>query len=273
MRFESDAFFYELKKAYDAQDKEEMAALLYPHIEKTSHYLFGKHYNKYANYTEEDRRDAIQEAALLVMNSVHKYLENPRNHPQCPADTQYSPQQKRSYFFRLIEWGLQSIKKPEPPIEPIDPFTEHSEDDHLSLIDKLASPVGNPEEVFLKRNLLNRALKAFFDLPSKPDILVSVGFIILHSAFSPARKTMDNYADFLNGKKVIAIIALMERLLMRYHLDTGVLHPLKKALATSNPKKTFEDITKGKLANRKNRIINLFQENNNSHFQDDLDDT
>lgn len=251
-RFGSDEFYFLLKSAYEEGNTDQLGELLWPQVYKVSQHLFKN--TLFSGYSPEDKEDAQQETMLYVLGKIEAFLLNPRNHPSAPEEIRYSPKQKEKLFFNLVEYGLLHSYRDvhrEPTIS-----LNGKDKNGRSLEETLFVPdKWMPDERLQAKEFLKEALYSFFSLSNNPETLVSIGFVILNEHIGGESMSLEEYADFFNGKSVDMVVEEIEALLMPLNLHTDVLLPLKRRLGNNVIPYQFTSITPSKLANRKNSIL------------------
>lgn len=250
MEFGSEELHLALRAACDAQDLSRAAELLYEPVQKTAGSLFFKKREFFVKYTREDREDAIHDALLYMLERLRE-IAYPREEG-VPKYAYYARFvfhgliRRRSKVMRAAAWD--SLDQPIPSARGT------GDDKEQSLLDIVPSAKDQPESAVLTRDLLCKALRAFFSLPNEPETLAAVGWVIMNDVLGDPRVSMKEYVEKLNGTPVADTVRRLEGLMAEYGLDARLLEPLKARLCGSGAGARFSGVTEGKLSNRKNSV-------------------
>ena len=102
--FGSDSFFRQMKEAQQAQDRDRLGALLWPHVQRIGNFILRR--SAYSYYSFQDRQDALQDAALYVLGAIDGFLDDPRNDPAAEAAARYSEKGKMSWLYQYVFNGI-----------------------------------------------------------------------------------------------------------------------------------------------------------------------
>lgn len=248
MKFGSEELHLALRAACDAQDLSKAAELLYEPVQKTAGSLFFKKREFFVKYTREDREDAIHDALLYMLERLRE-IAYPREEG-VPKYAYYA----RFVFHGLIRNRSKVIRAWDSLDQPIPSTKGTGDDKEQSLLDIVPSTKDQPESAVLTRDLLSKALRAFFSLPNEPETLAAVGWVIMNDVLGDPRMSMKEYVEKLNGTPVADTVGQIERLMAEDGLDARLLEPLKARLRKSGAGARFSGMTEGKLSNRKNSV-------------------
>ena len=266
--FGDDAFFLQLKETAARGDRDRLAELAWRGLEP----IVGTQLRKsaFAMFTAEDRQDAKQEAMLYAFGRLDDFLANPLNDPECDREDRYTPAKRQAWAHRVVHHALlhvrDKIKKHalSPGAEKGEYYGVDSLDREVGdenggrIVDFIPDGHSAPDENLLKRERLTQACRAFFGLKNTPELLAAVGFVILSESLTGAHRSLDAYADLLNGMPTLQVIAAIGRMLDEYGIDRAALDDLRKRLGDDNDR-TIDGLTAKTLANRKNSMLSTLR--------------
>lgn len=266
--FGDDAFFCELREARASGDRNRLAEAAYRGLMPVIASELRK--TAFAMFTHEDRQDAQQEALMYVFDRLDAYLDNPLNDPACASEERYTPVKRQAWAHRTVYHALlhvrDRVKKhalspagQSGVYAPVDSLDRSLEDgDGSRLGDLIPDAADGPGEAMLRQERLEEACRAFFGLNNAPELLAAVGFVILSESLTGAHRSLDDYAELLNGMPAAGVVSAMERLLDRYEIDAGVLDGLRRRLDGGEPAR-IDGLTAKTLANRKNSMLSTLR--------------
>lgn len=266
--FGEDAFFYQLKEARASGDRDGLMALAWRGFEP----VIGMELRKsaFAMFSAEDRQDAKQEAMLYAFGKLGDFLDNPLNDPGCESKERYGPVKRQAWAHRVVYHALlhvrDSIKKHAlspgvqsgelMSVESLD--REIGDEDGGRIVDFIPAERSGADEGLLLRERLAEACGAFFALKNSPELLAAVGFVIISEALTGAHRSLDAYADLLNGMPALSVVSAIERMLGEYGVGGAALSGVKKRLG-GDGSRTIEGLTAKSLANRKNSMLSTLR--------------
>ena len=266
--FGDDTLFLQLKEAGALGDRNRLAELAWRGLEP----IIGMELRKsdFAMFTTEDRQDAKQEAMLYVFGKLDDFLANPLNDPDCDSKDRYTPAKRQAWAHLTVRYALlhvrDRIKKHalSPGAEKGEYFDvdsldrELGDEDGSRIVDFIPASCSAPGEDMLKRERLTQACRAFFSLKNAPELLAAVGFVILSESLTGTHRSLDAYADLLNGMPVLQVVAAIGRMLDEYGIERAALDSLKKRL-DDDEDRTIDGLTAKTLANRKNSMLSTLR--------------
>lgn len=248
--FGSDSFFRQMKEAQQAQDRDRLGALLWPHVQRIGNFILRR--SAYSYYSFQDRQDA----ALYVLGAIDGFLDDPRNDPAAEAAARYLEKGKMSWLYQYVFNGIRhsADKVLKNRHDSLDRPASCQEDER-SLGDTIPAPGEAAEERMLRREGLEKACRDFFSLPNDPAVIAAVGFIILRDELRPRKTSLEAYAQALRKTDMAALLRGIEKLLKESGVDAGVLDPLRERIDPAAPSQALRDVTAKRLANRKNSML------------------
>lgn len=260
--FGSDSFFRQMKEAQQARDRERLAALLWPHVQRMGSFILRR--SAYDYYSYDDRQDAVQDAALYVYGAIDGFLDDPRNDPAAEGEARFTEKEKMSWLYRYVFNGIRhSARKVQKHQHDSLDRPATGQDDERSLGETIPAPGGAADAAFTLREQLTEACRAFFSLPNDPAVVAAVGFIILRDALRPRKTPLEAYAEALRKTDVTALIRGIEKLLKEAEVDDSVLDPLRERIDFAALPQPLRDVTAKKLANRKNSMLSALRKKRN----------
>ena len=265
--FGDDAVFLELKESWASGDQNRVVELLQRSLKPIVATQLRK--EGFAMFTAEDRQDAEQEALFYVFRKLGGFLANPLNDPTCKDKKRFTPRRRQAWAHLWVGNALKHIRdQAKPSLSPgigeekyckVDSLDREVSDENGSrLMDSLSDGHSVPDENLLKRERLTQACRAFFSLKNTPELLTAVGFVILSESLTGTHRSLDTYADLLNGMPVLKVVAAISRMLDEYGIDLAALDSLKKRLGDDENQK-IDGLTAKTLANRKNSMLSTLR--------------
>ena len=266
--FGSDEFFMRLRDAHTAGDRERLAELAYAGLGPVVATELRK--SAFAMFTPEDRQDAKQEVMLYALGRLGAFLDDPRNDPDSTDPERFTPVKRQAWAHRIAYHALLHVRDriKKHALSPGGPGGESVRVDSLDrelgdgdggrVVDFIPADHAAPDERTLLRERLEEACQAFFSLKNAPELLAAVGFVILSESLTGAHRSLEAYADLLNGMPAARVVAAMERLLSEYGIDRAVLDGLKRRL-DGDDARTIDGLTAKTLANRKNSMLSTLR--------------
>lgn len=263
--FGDDAFFLQLKEADASGDRERLAELAYRGFEPIVAMELKK--SAFAMFTPEDRQDAKQEAVLYALEKLGAFLRNPLNDPSCGAPERYTPVKRQAWAHRVAYHALLHVRDKirRHALSPGEQRGTYRAVDSLdrkladgsegSVGDFIPSERDGPEARVLMNERLEEACRAFFGLNNAPELLAAVGFVILSESLTGVHRSLEAYAEQLNGMSVGAVAGAMKRLLGAYGVDGAALDGLMRRLDGDGHARRIGGLTARTLANRKNSML------------------
>ena len=266
--FGDDAFIHQLKEVKATGDRDALMALAWRGLEPVVAMELRK--SDFGMFNAQDREDAKQEAMLYVYKALDGFLDNPLNDPACEAENRYTPAKRQGWVHLLVNKALMRtrdrIKK-----HALSPGAARDTYERVESLDKEIGTDGDsreadfipadgpaPDQALLLRERLAEAMEAFFGLKNSPELLAAVGFVILSEALTGAHRSLDAYADLLNGMPALSVVGAIERMLGEYGVDGAVLAELRRRL-NGDGERTIEGLTAKTLANRKNSMLSTLR--------------
>ena len=260
--FGSDAFFREMKQAWQ-KDDEKASQLLLTQVTLLCRSIIRKPGNGFYEVTKEDLEDYASEVWIKLWQNMDRFLSDPKNDPDSEGE-HFTAAQKYEWARRLALHEMQHLRDRKfgrnpsgsggqrIKILPLDISTGKNGND-TGYLDFIPSPDPAPEEQTVVSSAVSEALERLFSLPNNPETLAVVGYVILASALEEKRSA-EEYADFLNRHTVDEIVGSMEDMMAANSLDASCLLPFRERIDKAGAGNTVPDITPKKLINRKNDI-------------------
>ncbi len=253
MKFGTEKLHLELRKAFDSGDRDYAGELLYEPVRRTARYLFAKHSDHFSMYSDRDREDAVQNAYVYMLDHLQ--------------DLAYPKEEGTPSSLYYANFVLSGMRKERYKIirdsktDPLDaPVTGGDGDDgERTRQDFIPSKAPQPDRIALARDNLHNALRDFFQLKNDPATLISVAYVITNEALGFRSMSLNEYADYFNGRKVAEVLLEFQDILNTLHLDTGILAPVRQKLRAKPEPPRFANVTAGKLASRKNSILSILR--------------
>ena len=116
----------------------------------------------------------------------------------------------------------------------------------------------SPEQAAAASEAVRDAFSEFFSLPSSPETLVSVAYVIVNNLLGQ-KKSMGDYAAELNQGTVLQAADQIEVLLEQYGYDPLWLQPLRRRVQETGGDRPVAGLTAAKLAKRKNDVQGMLR--------------
>lgn len=199
-------------------------------------------------------------AFLHMRDRNKKHAKSPGAHDGDSSDAGF-PDELEGESLTMDSPGPNNpTKKPKDkgiPVISLDRYVADYENG-TKVMDFISGNQAAPDEELLKRERMTQACRAFFDLKNSPELLAAVGFVILSESLTRTHRSLDAYANLLNGKPAMQVVASIERILDEFDIDPSALDKLKKRLA-GDKMRTIDNLTAKSLANRKNSMLSTLR--------------
>ena len=265
--FGSDMFFRRMKQLW-LSDRDDAASFLMDQVRVICRSVIRNVRCGFYHVTEEDFSDYTQESWIKLWMNMEAFLADPRNDPDSDSE-HYTPEQKYRWARTLVLHEMQHLRD-----RKMGGNARGSDGCRIQML-SIQQPVGtgdgttplgwfipdknpSPEQAAAASEAVRDAFSEFFSLPSSPETLVSVAYVIVNNLLGQ-KKSMGDYAAELNQGTVLQAADQIEVLLEQYGYDPLWLQPLRRRVQETGGDRPVAGLTAAKLANRKNDVQGMLR--------------
>lgn len=265
--FGSDEFFRQMKRLWST-DQDGAATYLMDQVKRVCRKIIMIPDNGFFDVTPEDFEDYSHEAWLKMWINMEDFLSNPMNDPDSEGP-HYDHGQKSRLAYSLIRWVMQQTRDRKFGKNPKGAKSKrvkilstdcpvNNQAGGTTLGEFIPDPKQEPDRLAVVRDSVRDALNELFSLPSNPETLTAVAYVILNNTLAQ-KQSMNDYANALNQWTVLQAGERIETMLAENGMDPAWMLPLRRRMEKEGGDRPITGLTAAKLANRKNDVQGMFQ--------------
>ena len=265
--FGSDSFFRQLLQLR-RDNREQMALVLFRQVEKVCRSIvyYRSEYG-FSGATQDDLECYSQAAFIDLLETIDRYLEDPRNDPDRPSEQSFSAFQRQKWLFYQVLTSMKAEKK-----RLYDAFTVVSLNGGSGDPDSGDAPLGtripdgtqSAERRLLQADAISSRFRQFLESSCATETVLCVLYSILAQEHD-SRTTYEDCEQDLQEKTLEEIGEMIVNCLEEMPLDPGVLKlvipDLRKSmqarLKKEEKEKTVDGVTADRLRKSKSRLMSL----------------